>query len=53
MSEEKKQRLKEHQKNYREVKKSLNIIINKNNFFNCDLIINKILFYYDLIKYPT
>ena len=29
MSEEKKQRLKEYQKNYREAKKSLNIIMNK------------------------
>ena len=29
MSEEKKKRLKEYQKNYREAKKSLNIMINK------------------------
>ena len=29
MSEEKKQRLKEYQKNYRKAKKSLNIIMNK------------------------
>ena len=29
MSEEKKQRLKEYQKNYREAKKGLNIIMNK------------------------
>ena len=38
MSEEKKQRLKEYQKNYLEVKK-LNIIINKNSFDSvcCDL----------------
>ena len=42
MSEEKKQRLKEYQKNYCETRKSLYIIIKW--FFNCDIIINKIVF---------
>ena len=47
MSEEKKQRLKEHQKNYCEVRKSqynnCDIIIKQ--FFSCDIIIiNKIVF---------
>ena len=40
---EKKKRLKEYQKNYREAKKSQYIIIVKQ-FFNCDIIINKIVF---------
>ena len=43
MSKEEKKRLKEYQKNYREAKKSQYIIIKK--FFNCDIIINKIVFY--------
>ena len=38
MSEEKKIRLKEYQKNYREAKKSQHIIIKQ--LFNCDIIIN-------------
>ena len=42
MSEEEKKRLKEYQKNYREAKKSQYIIIKQ--FFNCDTIINKIVF---------
>ena len=42
MSEEEKKRLKEYQKNYREAKKSQYIIIKQ--FFNCDIIINKIVF---------
>ena len=42
MSEEKKIRLREHQKNYREAKKSQYIIIKY--FFNCDIIIDKIVF---------
>ena len=41
MSEEKKQRLKEYQKNYRKAIKSLNIIM------------NKIVFNYDLIAYAV
>ena len=36
MSEEKKQRLKEYQKKYREANKSLNIIMNNEQFFNYD-----------------
>ena len=40
MPEEKKQRLKEYQKNYREAKNSQR----NDKFFNCDLIINKIVF---------
>ena len=40
MPEEKKQRLKEYQKNYPEAKKAQYIIIIKQ-FFNCDIIINK------------
>ena len=43
MSKEEKKRLKEYQKNYREAKKYQYIIIKK--FFNCDIIINKIVFY--------
>ena len=39
MSEEEKKRLKEYQKNYREVKMAQYIIIKQ--FFNCDTIINK------------
>ena len=39
MSEEKKIRLKEYHKNYREAKKSQYIIIKQS--FNCDIIINK------------
>ena len=42
MPEEKKQRLKEYQKNYCDAKKSQYIIIKQ--FFNCDIIINKIVF---------
>ena len=38
MSEEKKTRLKEHQKNYYETKKSQYITIKQ--FFNCDIIMN-------------
>ena len=51
MTEEEKKRLKEYQKNYREAKRSQYIIIII--FFNCDIIINKIVFNYDLIKYAT
>ena len=43
MSEEEKKRLKEYQKNYREAKKSQYII--RKQIFNCDIIINKIVFY--------
>ena len=43
MSEEKKKRLKEYQKSYREVRKS-QYNSEQNSFFNCDLIINKIIF---------
>ena len=39
MSEEKKIRLKEYQKNYREAKKS-KYNNKQNSFFNCDIIIN-------------
>ena len=42
MSKEEKKRLKEYQKNYRETKKSQYITIKQ--FFNCDKIINKIVF---------
>ena len=42
ISEEKKKRLKKYQKNYREAKKPQYIIIKY--FFNCDIIINKIVF---------
>ena len=46
MSEEKKQRLKEYQKDYRDVRKS--------HYKNCDIIIIiKQFFNYDLIKYST
>ena len=51
MSEEEKKWLKEYQKNYREAKKSQ--YITTTIFFNCDVIINKIVFNYDLIKYAT
>ena len=43
MSEEKKQRLKEYQKNYREAKRSQYITVTKQ-FFNGDIIINEIVF---------
>ena len=53
MFEEEKKRLKVQQKNYREIRKSqynnCDIIIKW--FFNCDIITNKILFNYDLIKH--
>ena len=52
MSEEEKKRQKEYQKNYRETKKSQYIIIIKQ-IFNCDIIINEIVFNYDLMKYAT
>ena len=42
MHEEKKQRLKEYQKNYRDAKASQYIVIKQ--FFNCDIIINKVVF---------
>ena len=42
MSEKKKTRLNEYQKKYYEAKKSQYIIIKQ--FFNCDIIINKIVF---------
>ena len=42
MSDKEEKRLKEYQKNYREAKKSQYIIIKW--FFNCDIIINKIVF---------
>ena len=45
MSEEKKQRLKEYQKNYHEAKKSVNIIMNKI-FFRYDLIVYAVIFSY-------
>ena len=44
MSEEKKQRLKEYQKNYREAKKP-QYTNEKNSFFNCDLIVYAVIFY--------
>ena len=43
MSEEEKKRREEYQKNYREAKESQYIIIKQ--FFNCDIIMNKIVFY--------
>ena len=42
MPEEEKKRLKEYQKKYYEAKKSQYIIIKQ--FFNCDIMINKIVF---------
>ena len=43
MSVKKKKRLKEYQKNYRDAKKS-QYIIRAKQFFNCQIIMNKIVF---------